>query len=157
MTELPGIRYQSGGQPQGILPQHVATLEEKGWQRVDRPPAPPPTPEQLLAQREAMERASWRKLTAGAPMARVIPPPASSLMIEGRAYTSKSGAALDVPLEDARVLACNGWLLFGHSGALPARPAQPLKGEIFVETPAERVMQFDGVRWRDVHTGAVIP
>ncbi|MBI1751868.1 MAG: hypothetical protein HY014_05405 [Acidobacteria bacterium] len=80
-----------------------------------------------------------------------------SLTIEGRTYNSVKGAALDVPMEDARILACNGWLLFGYCGGLEARPAQPRIGEIFVVTPAEQVIQFDGRSWRDVSTGSVVP
>lgn len=90
-------------------------------------------------------------------MARVIPPLVTHpITIEGRTYTSKSGAAIDVPAEDARVLAANNWLVFGLSGSLETRPADPSRCEIFVETPTERVMQFDGKAWRDVRTGAVV-
>jgi hypothetical protein len=154
-TELPGFRYYCNG-PQGVLPEHVAALEERGWAKVDRPPTPPPSPEAIRAQREAQERASQRPLSAPEKLARVIPPLTGSLVIEGRSYVSRNGAAFDAPAEDARIMAANGWLIFGLSGPLSMRPAQPRMGEIFVELPTEAVSQFDGRAWRDVRTGSVI-
>jgi hypothetical protein len=156
-TGLPGTRYFSyPDHPTGVQPQHVAALEAQGWQRVEARVAHVPTSEENRARQEATERASWHKIPAGAPMARVIPPMVGSLTIEGRTYTSKNGATLDVPLGDARILACNGWLAFGRSGALESRPTNAGIGELFIETPSERVMQFDGKAWRDVRTGAPV-
>lgn len=154
-TDLPGVRYNAANVV-GVLPEHVEALEAQGWSRADQPPVRPRTPEENQAIREAMERASWRQIPAGGPMARVIPPLAGTIQIEGRVYDAKGGAAFDCPLEDARILAANSWLLFGLSGALESRPAQPRGGEIFVETPAERVMQFDGKAWRDIHSGVAV-
>ena len=156
--QVPGMNFVSNGRQACKLPrEHRQAALDQGWV-IHEPPVPPRevTAEEARARQDAAERASWVKIPAGAPKARVIPPAGAHLVIEGRAYTSKDGAAFDAPLSDARVLAANGWLLFGHSGALPGRPAQPRTGEIFVETPTERVMQFDGRAWRDVHTGTCI-
>jgi hypothetical protein len=90
-------------------------------------------------------------------LARVLPcTDARPLSIEGRSYAPKSGAAQDVPLEDARILGRNGWLLVARSGAHSDRPELALRGELFLETGVEKLLQFDGRFWRDPITGAVV-
>jgi hypothetical protein len=159
LTDLPGIRYQSTGQPQGVAPEHVSALEAQGWCKVDRAPALAPTPEALRTEREAKERAALRPLYEPNRRARVLPPlsgPFTSVTVEGRTYSSRNGAPLDVALEDARVLAANGWLVLGACGPLEARPVQPQIGEAFFENSTDRQLIFDGRRWRDAHSGAEV-
>jgi hypothetical protein len=79
-----------------------------------------------------------------------------ALTVEGRPYSSKNGRPLDVPMEDARTLAANGWVLVGASGPLEARPAEPKTREAFVESATDRLLLFDGRAWRDALTGAVV-
>ena len=153
---LPGMSFEWNGRQACKIPrEHRQAALDHGWV-IHEPqvPAREATPEEMLARQEAQERAGWVKVPQGGPMARVIPPAGGHLVIEGRAYTSQDGAAIDAPLQDARILAANGWLLFGHSGALAGRPAQPRMGEIFVVIPSEQILQFDGRSWRDVRTGA---
>ncbi|WP_243301269.1 hypothetical protein [Geothrix oryzisoli] len=158
-ADLPGVRYYGGPQSQGVAPEHVAALEAQGWCKVDRPPVPPPSPEALRAERAALERAALRPLSAPHKRARVLPPLSgafTTMTIEGRTYASRTGAPIDVPVEDARVLVCNSWLLLGACGPLEARSEQPQIGEAFFENSTDRQLIFDGRRWRDTRTGAEV-
>ena len=92
-------------------------------------------------------------------LARVLPPSAGpfvSMVIEGRRYSSKGGAPLDVPAEDARILGANGWVLLGPSGPAEVRPKDPLFGASFLDITHDQPLVFDGRVWRDTHTGCEV-
>ena len=96
---------------------------------------------------------------------RMIPPPPParrSITIQGRTYAAPQGLDyLDIPVEDARVMACEGWLDVGPVGPTAHRPVQesifdPLRGKTYIDTDLQALIIHDGVNWRDMMTGAVV-
>jgi hypothetical protein len=76
------------------------------------------------------------------------------MTVEGRSYEVQEGQNyLDVPVEDARVLAFNGWFELGPVGPTSARPQNPLRGFMFTDTAVGLVLIFDGQAWRCFVTG----
>jgi hypothetical protein len=95
------------------------------------------------------------------PTLRVFPPNAigsATITVNGRTYTTTSGAAIDVPDFDALVIAANGWSLSAPdgSGASSARPANPQRGAKFADTTLGVAVVFDGKVWRNKITGAAV-
>jgi hypothetical protein len=142
-----------------VAASDVADLEAQGWARITHAQPHDPTPAENRAKWESVEKASWRKPPADALLAWMLPPmtgPSVTLNIEGRQYAGKQGQPQAIPLEDARILARNGWLMVGHAALSSGRPVTPQRGELCVDLEPKRLLMFDGEAWRDVFTGGVV-
>lgn len=91
-------------------------------------------------------------------------PPAdakSPILIFGRSYNPANGVQ-DVPDSDAPVLLANGWMnaaagdVLSGSGTTSARPANPKKGQRFLDSTLGITILFDGKVWRNAVTGAAV-
>lgn len=84
---------------------------------------------------------------------RVMPPPTgpNTHTVNGRTYTCAVGSFLDVPDFDGNALTANGWVnvTMGTVGATAARPANPKKGEVFLDTTLGATVHWDGKTWRN--------
>jgi len=151
-VSVPGGGYVvSPGRAAQVQPEHVEALLAAGWSM------PTPPPQTNSAPNPALYDPHFRQLTQPRLMVRMFPPPGGALRrmtVEGRLYEVPEGENfLDVPIEDARVLAYNGWFDLGPVGPTEARPAAPLRGYMFTDTTVGLVMIFDGQAWRDFLTG----
>jgi hypothetical protein len=86
--------------------------------------------------------------------------PAKSVNVakDGRVYTSQgSGAAVDVHESDVHALESAGYTPVAPSGASAARPANPRKGQHFLDTTLAKLIVADAAgTWRDPVTGAAV-
>lgn len=84
---------------------------------------------------------------------RVMPPPTgpNTHTVNGRTYTCAVGAVIDVPDFDGNALTANGWVQVagGAVGPTAARPANPKKGETFLDTTLAATVHWDGKAWRN--------
>lgn len=91
---------------------------------------------------------------------RVSPPSdgRNSLTFNGRTYSCAVGSTIDVPDFDALVLIANGWTAASSHGAdvTANRPANPKRGMTYLDTTLGAVISFDGKRWRNPLTGAIV-
>lgn len=153
--DVPGIRYMvpGGGRRFMVYPEDVAALEAAGCRRVVDPMAPPPGPPVNPA---TLPR-DFAPLSTPHLKVRMLAPLDGhfrTMTVEGRTYSASAVEQyLDVPVEDARLLAANGWMDCGRVGPLTLRPDKPLRGETFIAEELGRVLIFDGHAWRDVITG----
>ena len=136
-------------------PEHIADLEAAGWQVVANQatgPIPQPVNPATLPR-------NFAPLSAPQLKVRMLPPPGGpfrAMTVEGREYSIPKGQGwLDVPIEDARVMAYNGWLDVGPVGPTEARLVQPLRGATFIDTEINTIIIFDGQDWRDMATGMI--
>jgi hypothetical protein len=88
----------------------------------------------------------------------LVPPPPA---LAQRGYTVTAFQVLDVPGDitgDAAVLANQGFVVLGTSGATSARPTANLKaGALHVDTTLGKTVVYDGIaNWRDPTTGSVV-
>ena len=80
----------------------------------------------------------------------------------GRTYTAAPGTVVDVPINDAAILAANGWVPVAYSGHTADRPSGTLVlgdadsklGGKFLDIDINKLVVFDGRTWRDPSTGA---
>ena len=85
-----------------------------------------------------------------------------SMTVNGRNYSGAPGSVADIPDVDAQVLAANGWVKVGASGATAQRPTStsaPFKaapGAQYWDTSLSKLIFFDGVAWRDPATGNAV-
>jgi hypothetical protein len=90
---------------------------------------------------------------------RVMPPPGGATQtIEGRTYVGVSGTPLDVVDADAYVLAANGWTISAKQGVgtTAQRPANPQRGDEWIDTTVGAHIKFDGKVWRHSVTHATV-
>jgi hypothetical protein len=83
----------------------------------------------------------------------------------GRDYAS-SNAYVDVPDQDAQILAANGWIIVAAVGATSARPVTDPNGarlgaayglgRHFVDTTIGKVILWTGASWIDPTTGGAV-
>lgn len=90
---------------------------------------------------------------------RLMPPvsgQAGSIQVNGRTYACAANSVVDVPDFDASVMMANGWTAAaaGGVGATAARPANPVKNQVFHDTTLNLNIVFDGKTWRNPATGA---
>jgi hypothetical protein len=89
---------------------------------------------------------------------RVMPPAVGGnpITVNGRTYNCAVGSTIDVPDWDAQLLSANGWLISaaGGVGATAARPANPKRGDEFVDTALGAQVIYDGKQWRNKTSGA---
>jgi hypothetical protein len=81
-----------------------------------------------------------------------------SIVKDGRVYTSTgSGVVIDAHESDLHALESAGYTAVAPSGATPARPANPRKGQHFVDTTLAKLIVADNTgTWRDPLTGAAV-
>jgi hypothetical protein len=81
-----------------------------------------------------------------------------SVLKDGRVYTSLgAGVAIDAHESDLHALESAGYTAVAPSGATSARPANPRKGQHFVDTTLAKLIVADGTgTWRDPLTGAAV-
>ena len=77
------------------------------------------------------------------------------MTVNGRAYTCAVGSSITVPEFDALELEANGWV-GEQGGATATRPANPAKGQQFLDTTLGYIIKFDGKVWRNLATGAAV-
>ena len=149
-----GYFQSGGGYPVQVRPEHVEALKALGWADCTSAPAITSAPN------PGMAPPSHRPLVQPRLLVRMLPPQAPpgsafhKMLVEGRLYEVPEGQNyLDVPIEDARVLASNGWFDLGPVGPTEARPANRLRGYMFTDTSIGLVLLFDGRVWRDFLTG----
>ena len=86
--------------------------------------------------------------------------PAKTVTIvkDGRVYTSTgAGVAIDAHESDLHALESVGYTAVAPSGLTAARPANPRKGQQFVDTTLAKLIVADGTgTWRDLLTGASV-
>jgi len=91
---------------------------------------------------------------------RVMPPAGGAptyITVNDRKYTCAMGSTLDVPDQDAFILAANGWTIVANGvGSTANRPARPLVGQDFHDTTLAKNIRFDGKTWRDPATGGAV-
>jgi hypothetical protein len=89
-----------------------------------------------------------------------LSPPADGLhpaiTVNGRSYTCAAGSTLDVPDNDALVMAANGWINHGAVAASTARPTNPQKGDAIFDSTLGITIKFDGKVWRSPVNGAAV-
>lgn len=89
-----------------------------------------------------------------------LSPPADglhpSMTVNGRSYTCAAAATIDVPDQDAAVLAANGWISHGSVSTTAARPANPNKGDTVFDSTLGFTIKFDGKVWRSPVNGAAV-
>lgn len=85
-------------------------------------------------------------------------PPADGLhpaiIVNGRTYTCALGSTIDVPDFDSRLMQSNGWVSGGSVGATASRPANPKRGDVYLDTDLTLPVRYDGKVWRNSFTGA---
>ena len=81
-----------------------------------------------------------------------------SVLKDGRVYTSTgAGVVIDAHESDLHALESAGYTAVAPSGATSARPANPRKGQHFVDTTVAKLIVADGTgTWRDPLTGAAV-
>jgi hypothetical protein len=81
-----------------------------------------------------------------------------SIVKDGRVYTSTgAGVAIDAHESDLHALESVGYTAVAPSGVTSARPANPRKGQHFVDTTLAKLVVADGTgTWRDPLTGAAV-
>jgi hypothetical protein len=81
-----------------------------------------------------------------------------SVLKDGRVYTSSgAGVVVDAHESDLHALESAGYTAVAPSGATSARPANPRKGQHFVDTTLTKLIVADGTgTWRDPLTGAAV-
>jgi hypothetical protein len=81
-----------------------------------------------------------------------------SVLKDGRVYTSTgAGVVIDAHESDLHALESAGYTAVAPSGATSARPANPRKGQHFVDTTVAKLIVADGTgTWRDPMTGAAV-
>jgi hypothetical protein len=96
---------------------------------------------------------------------RMLPPPPRmrlSFTIQDRSHSAPAGGGyLDVPVEDARVMAYGGWLDCGPVGLTENRPVpgnafEPLRGKTYFDTDLQTLVIYDGVNCRNIMASAVV-
>lgn len=82
----------------------------------------------------------------------------STIVVNGRSYTSSVGGVMDVSDNDAAMLQANGWIELGPVGTTAQRPTGQLaKGQLYIDTTLTAVVRWDGINaWRNVITGALV-
>jgi len=146
-----GYFQSGGGYPVQVRPEHVEALKALGWADCNSAPAVTSRPNPALA------APNFRRLILPQLKVRMLPPPGGpfrTMNVEGRFYEVPEGQRfLDVPVEDERPLAFNGWFSLGPVGPTEVRPANPLRGYMFTDLTVGLVLIFDGQAWVDFLTG----
>jgi hypothetical protein len=85
-------------------------------------------------------------------------PATTTTRVNGRAYTGTPGTPIDVPDFDAFALEANGWLTTAlHGvGTTAARPLNPFKGMVYLDTTLAVPIKYDGANWRNQSSGASV-
>lgn len=95
---------------------------------------------------------------------RVIPPSDglhNTITVNGRTYTAPANGTVDMPDWDAQIACANGWSHSASGGAAGATSARPVlgkseKGKTFLDTTLGFVVLWDGEKWRNPSSGAVV-
>jgi hypothetical protein len=86
----------------------------------------------------------------------------TSMVANGRTYAGSPGTVMDIPDQDAQVLAANGWVKVAASGTTAQRPGSnsaPFRAAPeakYYDTSLGKLIVFDGVTWRDPATGSAV-
>jgi len=87
----------------------------------------------------------------------MLPPPTGNATITmfGRTYVGTPGTPVDMPDQDADIAGANGWTITARQGvgATAQRPANPQRGDKFVDTTLGLEVIFDGANFRNPATG----
>lgn len=90
---------------------------------------------------------------------RVFPPTDiryQTRIVSGREYHATPGAYLDVLSSDADDLGANHWTEVAPVGTTAERPANPHKGDRYLDTDHGGIVVFDGAAWRDPNTANAV-
>ena len=92
------------------------------------------------------------------PVRLLSPAKTISVLKDGRVYTSTgAGVVIDAHESDLHALESAGYTAVAPSGVTSARPANPRKGQHFVDTTLGKLIVADGTgTWRDPLTGAAV-
>lgn len=81
-----------------------------------------------------------------------------TLTVNGRDYHATPGGFVDIDAasNDVGDLGVNGWTFVAPVGATGQRPANPNRGDTFLDTDLAALIVFDGKDWRSPATAAIV-
>lgn len=72
--------------------------------------------------------------------------------------SNQAGGLLDLPVNsnDVNTFEANGWTRVALVGTTAQRPTGIGAGTKYADTTLTKLIQFDGISWRDVFSGSVV-